>query len=173
MQSIEYQERPPAYDVAIVGKGKGEYLLILVLVVVLIMHLASGSSIQGSRIRDRSDETRDLDETNGTKLHTTQNSESIGVDAGLPPPAISNMPIKTVYNYVNPATGQVISSTLPPGHPEMVCLQHGHLPHMHYGILGNICEVSSFGMKFIERCPHRCACCSMLFPAWYRVVSVR
>lgn len=46
------------------------------------------------------------------------------------------MPPTTVYNYVNPATGDVVSSFMPPNHPQMVCLQQGHLPHTRYGLLG-------------------------------------
>ena len=46
-------------------------------------------------------------------------------------------PSPTVYNYVNPQTGEQVVSLLPPDHPEMVCLQAGeHIPHTHYGILG-------------------------------------
>lgn len=43
----------------------------------------------------------------------------------------------TVYNYINPLTGERVVSLLPPSHPEMICLQSGeHIPHTHYGLLG-------------------------------------
>ena len=43
----------------------------------------------------------------------------------------------TLYNYVNPRTGERVVSLLPPDHPEMVCLQGGeHIPHTDFGILG-------------------------------------
>ena len=48
----------------------------------------------------------------------------------------------TVYNYVNPRTGERVVSLLPPDHPEMVCLQGGeHIPHTDFGILGEWLEV--------------------------------
>jgi hypothetical protein len=43
----------------------------------------------------------------------------------------------TVFNYINPLTGERVVSLLPPSHPEMICLQSGaHIPHTHYGLLG-------------------------------------
>ena len=43
----------------------------------------------------------------------------------------------TVYNYINPLTGERVVSLLPPNHPEMICLQSGvHIPHTHYGLIG-------------------------------------
>ena len=45
----------------------------------------------------------------------------------------------TVYNYVNPQTGEHVVSLLPPDHPEMICLQAGeHIRKTQYGILGEI-----------------------------------
>ncbi|PPQ82893.1 hypothetical protein CVT25_009680 [Psilocybe cyanescens] len=62
---------------------------------------------------------------------------------GFPGPSYTtqpqNTPQPTVYNYVNPATGEQIVSLLPPGHPEMICLQAGsHVPHTQYGLLGEL-----------------------------------
>ncbi|KAG8956324.1 hypothetical protein FRC04_004404 [Tulasnella sp. 424] len=43
----------------------------------------------------------------------------------------------TVYNYQNPRTGHVITSLLPPDHPEMICLQEGqHITHSRFGLTG-------------------------------------
>ena len=54
-----------------------------------------------------------------------------------PSPHTPLMPSTTVYNYVNPRTGEQIVSLLPPDHPQMVCLQQGgHVPSTRFGILG-------------------------------------
>ncbi|CCO29464.1 hypothetical protein BN14_03477 [Rhizoctonia solani AG-1 IB] len=45
-------------------------------------------------------------------------------------------PGPTVYRYHNPRTGELVSSLLPPNHPEMICLQQGHIIQTRYGILG-------------------------------------
>lgn len=34
-------------------------------------------------------------------------------------------PSPTVYRYLNPRTGETLTSLLPPSHPEMICLQEG------------------------------------------------
>jgi len=41
-----------------------------------------------------------------------------------------------VYHYVNPSTSEHITSLLPPDHPEMICLQSGHLTETKFGLLG-------------------------------------
>jgi hypothetical protein len=47
-----------------------------------------------------------------------------------------SIPPTMVYNYVHPVTHDVVTSLLPPDHPQMVCLQQGHVPHTRYGLLG-------------------------------------
>src|SRR6267154_3278601 len=43
----------------------------------------------------------------------------------------------TVYHYRNPTTGEHVASLLPPGHPDMLCLQQGgHVPTSEFGIAG-------------------------------------
>ena len=55
----------------------------------------------------------------------------------LPQPAPYHGQPTTVYNYVNPVTGEHVASLLPPDHPQMICLQEGkHVPHTRFGILG-------------------------------------
>jgi hypothetical protein len=45
----------------------------------------------------------------------------------------------TVYNYVNPRTGEHVVSLLPPDHPEMICLQAGeHIRETQFGLFGEI-----------------------------------
>lgn len=58
--------------------------------------------------------------------------------AGPPPQfgSIPSMPATTVYNYRNPLTGEVVASLLPPDHPQMVCLQQGHIARSKFGVLG-------------------------------------
>jgi len=69
-----------------------------------------------------------------------------------PSPRIPSMPATTVYNYVNPATGEHIVSLLPPDHPQMVCLQQGgHVPSTRYGVLGILAAIVWF--------PVGIACC--------------
>ena len=48
-------------------------------------------------------------------------------------------PSMRVYHYVSPQTGHQLTSTLPPDHPEMICLQEGgHITHTKFGILGEL-----------------------------------
>ncbi|KIM31309.1 hypothetical protein M408DRAFT_21368 [Serendipita vermifera MAFF 305830] len=50
----------------------------------------------------------------------------------------------TVYHYVHPVTQQRIDSLLPPSHPEMQCLQHGHIPRTRFGIAGILAAIFWF-----------------------------
>lgn len=57
--------------------------------------------------------------------------------AGPPPAHSGQVPATTVYNYVNPLSGERVVSLLPPDHPQMVCLQQGgHSSASKFGILG-------------------------------------
>ena len=53
-------------------------------------------------------------------------------------------PTPAVFRYHNPQTGEVVTSLLPPDHPEMVCLQQGHIIRTKYGILGILAAVFWF-----------------------------
>lgn len=57
----------------------------------------------------------------------------------------SNQPAgtATVYRYYNPQTNQHVTSLLPPDHPEMICLQAGHIAQTRYGLVGEIDEFRS------------------------------
>lgn len=71
-------------------------------------------------------------------------------------PSVPRMPPTTVYNYVNPQTGEHVASLLPPNHPEMVCLQQGkHLRETKYGLLGVLAAVFWFplgiGLCLLDR----------------------
>ncbi|KAI0358363.1 hypothetical protein OH77DRAFT_1587439 [Trametes cingulata] len=62
-----------------------------------------------------------------------------------PPPQTSQVPATTVYNYINPNTGERIVSLLPPDHPQMICLQQGeHIAHSKFGILGILAAIFWF-----------------------------
>ncbi|KAF9073586.1 hypothetical protein BDP27DRAFT_1318548 [Rhodocollybia butyracea] len=51
----------------------------------------------------------------------------------------------SIYQYRNPVTQEIVSSLLPPDHPEMVCLQAGeHDTQTHFGILGILAAVLWF-----------------------------
>ncbi|KAI0697248.1 hypothetical protein BC835DRAFT_1338752 [Cytidiella melzeri] len=66
-----------------------------------------------------------------------------------------SMPPTTVYNYRHPQSGEIISSLLPPDHPQMICLQQGHIPHSKFGILGIVAAVFWFplgvGLCLLDR----------------------
>lgn len=56
-----------------------------------------------------------------------------------PPRSTQPLPVlaPTLYNYMNPVTKQLITTSLPPDHPEMICLQSGkHVTETKYGLLG-------------------------------------
>lgn len=58
----------------------------------------------------------------------------------------------TVYNYQNPHTGHVMTSLLPPDHPEMICLQQGqHITKSRFGLVGVLAAIFWF--------PLGIACC--------------
>ncbi|KAI0342175.1 hypothetical protein BDW22DRAFT_244847 [Trametopsis cervina] len=75
--------------------------------------------------------------------------------AGAPPYGYPSMPPTTVYNYMNPASGNIVCSLLPPDHPQMVCLQQGHVPHSRFGLLGVLAAVFWFplgiGLCLLDR----------------------
>ena len=57
--------------------------------------------------------------------------------SGPPPVSAGPYPTTTVYNYVNPVTGEHVASLLPPDHPQMICLQQGgHVVRTQFGLLG-------------------------------------
>lgn len=48
-----------------------------------------------------------------------------------------------IYNYLNPTTGELVRSFLPPDHPAMICLQTGkHISHTKFGIFGTLLPLS-------------------------------
>ncbi|KAH7927527.1 hypothetical protein BV22DRAFT_1111061 [Leucogyrophana mollusca] len=62
----------------------------------------------------------------------------------------------TVYHYMNPRTGDQLTSLLPPDHPEMICLQQGgHVEQTKYGILGILAAIVWFplgiGLCLLDR----------------------
>ncbi|KAI0071771.1 hypothetical protein K474DRAFT_1630029 [Panus rudis PR-1116 ss-1] len=66
------------------------------------------------------------------------------------------MPTTTVYNYMNPHTGEQVASLLPPDHPQMVCLQEGrHVRTVNFGPLGIIAAIIWFplgiGLCLLDR----------------------
>ncbi len=75
-----------------------------------------------------------------------------------------------VYRYVHPETGEQIASLLPPNHPEMMCLQSGHVPHTSYGILGM--WLLGILNSFIDKLCIRYTCCGILVPSWRWRVSL-
>ncbi|KAF5351850.1 hypothetical protein D9756_007722 [Leucocoprinus leucothites] len=73
----------------------------------------------------------------------------------------------TVYHYVNPQTGEHVTSLLPPNHPEMACLQEGgHITETKYGLLGLLAAVFWFplgiGLCLLDRR-------TLQSPLWFRL----
>ncbi|KAF8527431.1 hypothetical protein BU17DRAFT_39513 [Hysterangium stoloniferum] len=73
-------------------------------------------------------------------------------------PGLSYVPgqSSTVYHYVNPTTGERVSSVLPPDTPEMICLQEGqHIQRTRFGLLGVLAAVFWFplgiGLCLLDR----------------------
>ncbi|KAF8187510.1 hypothetical protein BJ912DRAFT_1143676 [Pholiota molesta] len=56
----------------------------------------------------------------------------------------SSTPPPTIFHYINPATGERVVSLLPPNHPEMICLQQGHVKETHFGLLGILAAIFWF-----------------------------
>ncbi|KAG8902877.1 hypothetical protein FRB99_004005 [Tulasnella sp. 403] len=76
--------------------------------------------------------------------------------ATYPSTVPSSSTATTVYHYQNPRTGEMISSLLPPDHPEMICLQAGeHNTKARYGIVGILAAVFWFplgvGLCLLDR----------------------
>ncbi|KAF5325776.1 hypothetical protein D9611_000448 [Ephemerocybe angulata] len=74
-------------------------------------------------------------------------------------------PTPTVFYYNNPVTGERITSSLPPSHPEMICLQAGeHVPQTKYGILGILAAIFWFplgvGLCLLDR-QVKCSRCGL------------
>jgi len=61
-----------------------------------------------------------------------------------------------VFHYQHPLTGDVVTTALPPDHPEMICLQEGrHITHSKFGILGILAAIVWFpfgiGLCLLDR----------------------
>ena len=117
------QEGPPSYDYATENGPCGEDSLLLCRIV---LTLASSQDVG----KQKPDTTpvqpllipHPLPESSyTTSSHTTQPLST---------------PSPMIYNYINPISGEQIVSLLPPNHPEMICLQSGHVPHTRFGLLG-------------------------------------
>ncbi|KAG8863557.1 hypothetical protein FRB96_008297 [Tulasnella sp. 330] len=79
----------------------------------------------------------------------------------MPPQQLYPAPIAgpastTVYHYQHPRTGHVITSLLPPNHPEMICLQAGeHIEKSKFGPIGVLAAIFWFplgiGLCLLDR----------------------
>ncbi|KAJ3560581.1 hypothetical protein NP233_g10743 [Leucocoprinus birnbaumii] len=91
----------------------------------------------------------------------------------------------TVFHYVNPQTGEHVTSLLPPDHPEMLCLQEGgHITETKFGLLGLLAAVFWFplgiGLCLLDR-RVKCSRCGVVLsetlmaqqplqsPLWFRL----
>ncbi|KAG8680000.1 hypothetical protein FRC09_018567 [Ceratobasidium sp. 395] len=91
-----------------------------------------------------------------------QQPQPVAHNGMLIAPAMGTTP---VYRYHNPTTGEVVTSLLPPDHPEMICLQQGHVVQTRYGILGILAAVFWFplgiGLCLLDR-RTKCDRCGLL-----------
>ncbi|KAI0292699.1 hypothetical protein B0F90DRAFT_1837672 [Multifurca ochricompacta] len=76
--------------------------------------------------------------------------------AQLAPPTPSKDLEPVVYHYHDIRTGQLVTSLLPPDHPQMVCLQSGsHVPESRYGFFGVLAAIVWFplgiGLCLLDR----------------------
>ncbi|KAI0093037.1 hypothetical protein BDY19DRAFT_921678 [Irpex rosettiformis] len=85
--------------------------------------------------------------------------------SGPPPTNFPSMPATTVYNYRNPMTGDIVCSLLPPDHPQMICLQQGHVLQTKFGMLGILAAIFWFplgiGLCLLDRKVY-CSRCGQL-----------
>lgn len=86
-----------------------------------------------------------------------------------PPRSTQPLPVlaPTLYNYMNPVTKQLITTSLPPEHPEMICLQSGkHVTETKYGLLGVLAAIFWFpigiGLCILDR-RVKCVRCGVIF----------
>ncbi|EGO00186.1 hypothetical protein SERLA73DRAFT_180631 [Serpula lacrymans var. lacrymans S7.3] len=124
------QESPPAYDEAVAG----------------------GSSTTSTPLQPIQPSPQKGQPLNGPQGVKPPSRRSAFVN-GRTAPA---MPQTTVFHYTNPNTGEQVASLLPPGHPEMVCLQQGgHISETKYGILGILAAIVWFplgiGLCLLDR----------------------
>ncbi|KAG5352865.1 hypothetical protein C0989_012497 [Termitomyces sp. Mn162] len=68
-------------------------------------------------------------------LQAQSSPQYAGPSHMVQPGGIQMLP--AVHHYVNPLTGEHLTSLLPPNDPEMICLQEGkHILHTQFGIIG-------------------------------------
>ncbi|PVF97019.1 hypothetical protein CPB86DRAFT_786355 [Serendipita vermifera] len=76
----------------------------------------------------------------------------------------------TVYHYIHPVTQHRIDSLLPPDHPEMQCLQFGHVPKTRFGLAGILAAIFWFplgvGCMLIDR-DTQCSRCKKVLKGKY------
>lgn len=85
-------------------------------------------------------------------------------------PSTSRTGAITVYHYVHPVTGDRIDTLLPPDHPEMQCLQYGHIPKTRFGVAGILAAIFWFplglGCMLIDRDTQCSRCKKVLKGRW-------
>ncbi|KAI0374108.1 hypothetical protein BV20DRAFT_988387 [Pilatotrama ljubarskyi] len=109
--------------------------------------VVGGGDISGPYVPEGAAKAQDV------KVPPTSDPYSAGQP---PPPQTNHIPATTVYNYINPHTGERIVSLLPPDHPQMICLQQGgHVARSKFGILGILAAVFWFplgvGLCLLDR----------------------
>lgn len=85
------------------------------------------------------------------KVTVVDTKQPLPQPAPMPMISMHNTPVPTtqagpvtVYHYIHPVTQQRVDSLLPPSHPEMQCLQHGHIPRTRFGVAGILAAIFWF-----------------------------
>lgn len=104
-----------------------------------------------------------------------QPTQPLNIPSDTTPYAAVNIPTTqagavTVYHYVHPVTQHRIDSLLPPDHPEMQCLQFGHVPRTRFGVAGILAAIFWFplglGCMLIDR-DTQCTRCKKVLKGKY------
>ena len=122
-------DHPPAYDVVVMAEAQGASQFHSQNLAFSDSHSAPGPYVP----------TGTTDAKDVKVPFENPDSQTYSPPAGPPPSNVPSMPATTVYNYRNEFTGEVVCSLLPPDHPQMICLQHGHIPRSRFSVLGTFC----------------------------------
>ncbi|EEB94579.1 hypothetical protein MPER_06586 [Moniliophthora perniciosa FA553] len=133
-------DNPPSYDLATGNHHDGQYLNI-------IKALHNPHSTPPRTLKTAVTDVK-KDQTPSPPVPSMQSPS-------YPQPGPSYTPHDIIYHYTDPQTGHPVTFTLPPNHPEMICLQSGHITETKFGVLGILAAVFWFplgvGLCLLDR----------------------
>jgi hypothetical protein len=162
-RSTQHADQPPSYDAATTAGGPSPRFADAALPV------AGPSTALGA-----GDKKAPLLGANDKKAPASPPRSPLPLAAPsfpMPMPAPLMSPGGTrVYRYQHPVTGDVITSLLPPDHPQMVCLQEGrHMGSTSFGLIG--AWISRCYAMCVLMLSYRRAGGRVLVPAWPLVLG--